>query len=75
MGTEAKFTLELLDKARAAMESGRIQPVNGCYRMTVSPRVAAYLTMLRAKAHWKAQYRAQRIARRWIARAYPTNSE
>lgn len=63
------FTLDLLDAAMAAARAGsHIHPLmeNGraVYLMTISPKMRATLVMVAAKARWKEQYRADRIARR-----------
>jgi hypothetical protein len=66
-----QLTLELIDRCVALAKSGEghVVPLVGedgrnYYTLTMSAKVYANLVMLRAKADWKARYRAERLARR-----------
>lgn len=61
------FTLDILTKAMEAVKSeNRIHPLildgRKVYLMTISPDARRTLVMIAAKAKWKEQHRAARIA-------------
>ena len=66
---DTPFTLELLDRAAEAVKAeSRIYPIikdgREIYFMTITNHMRAVLVMLRARARWKEQHRAARIARK-----------
>lgn len=58
------LTLDIIDQAMVACVASRIQPIDGNYMLHITPWARAMIVMWEAKARWKQQYRAERIARR-----------